>query len=119
MQKSNWDPYGELEPPQLPQDRINNERLFYVTSVDFTGALYTKGPMNIDSKSYICLFTSAATPAVHLEIVPALKTDSFILAFRRFVAVRSVPGFIMMSDNAPNFKAAAESIPQNIHYGTQ
>ena len=102
-------PYQSPEPPPLPKVRVHDEYPFYATGVDFTGALYTKGSNNIDIKAYICLFTCAATRAIHLEIVPDLTEESFLLAFRRFVARRSLPR-IMMSDNATTFKAAAEKL---------
>lgn len=106
-------PYRAPEPPPLPKDRLNDEHPFFVTGVDFTGALCTKGQNNIDCKTYICLFTCAATRAVHLEIIPDMKEESFILAFRRFVERRSLPR-IIMSDNANTFKAATETIQQKV-----
>ncbi|XP_071180616.1 uncharacterized protein [Mytilus edulis] len=105
-------PYSAPDPPPLPKDRVNYDYPFSVTGVDFTGALYTKGKHNELSKTYICLFTCAATRAIHLEIVTDLTEESFMLAFKRFVARRSTPR-IMLSDNATTFKAAAEKITRS------
>ncbi|XP_071128314.1 uncharacterized protein [Mytilus edulis] len=105
-------PYSAPDPPPLPKDRVNYDYPFSVTGVVFTGALYTKGKHNELSKTYICLFTCAATRAIHLEIVTDLTEESFILAFKRFVARRSTPR-IMLSDNATTFKAAAEKITRS------
>ena len=47
-----------------------------VTGVDFTGALYvcaTEG----ERKVYLCLFTCAASRAIHLEIVTDLTVEFF------------------------------------------
>ena len=57
---------------------------------------------------YICLFTCATSRAVHLEIV-TLSTATFLLAFRRFVARRSLP-VVIMSDNATTYTSAAEEL---------
>ena len=105
-------PYSAPDPPPLPKVRVNYDYPFSVTGVDFTGALITKGQHNELSKTYICLFTCAATRAVHLEIVTDLSEESFLLAFKRFTARRSVPK-IMISDNATTFKAAAERITRS------
>jgi len=77
---------------------------FSITGVDFTGALYIK-QHNEESKVYIC----ATLRAVHLEIVTDLSTTAFLLAFRRFVARRSLP-VIMISDNATTYTSAAEEL---------
>lgn len=105
-------PYRAPDPPPLPKDRVNYEYPFSVTGVDYTGALYTKGQNETINKTYICLFTCAATRAVHLEVVTDLSEESFLLAFKRFVARRSVPR-LMMSDNGSAFKAAAERITRS------
>lgn len=105
-------PYSAPDPPPLPKDRVNFEYSFSVTGVDFTGALFIKGQNNDLRKAYVCLFTCAATRAVHLEIVTDLSEETFIRAYKRFTARRSVPR-IMLSDNGTTFKAAAERITRS------
>ena len=50
-----------------------------------------------------------ATRAVHLEMVPGLSAQTFILCFRRFAARRGLPQR-MVSDNAKTFKSAKKLI---------
>ncbi|XP_033745623.1 uncharacterized protein LOC117331137 [Pecten maximus] len=103
-------PYTAPDPPPLPKDRVTMDRPFTVTGVDFSGALYIKsGKGSETTKVYICLFTCANTRAVHLEIVPNMTEESFLMAFRRFISKKSLPR-IMIPDNDCTFVAAAEDI---------
>jgi len=95
--------------PPLPASRVTDARPFTVTGVDYSGALHVMTDRRQQQKVYICLFTCANTRAVHLEIVPDLTEDSFLLAFRRFVSRRSLPR-LRISDNATTFHAAATHI---------
>ena len=61
------------------------------------------------NKTYVCLFTCASTRAVHLELLPNLNADSFLLAFRRFESRRGLPS-TLLSDNAKTFKSACKEI---------
>ncbi|XP_065070793.1 uncharacterized protein LOC135695590 [Rhopilema esculentum] len=102
--------------PDLPKIRVDDSPPFSNVGVDFAGPLmnkgiYTKG--KTDNKSYVCLFTCAATRAVHLELVEALDVDSFIRSFRRFTARRGLPTRII-SDNAKTFKTMSKEIKQLI-----
>jgi hypothetical protein len=54
------------------------------------------GPMHVPvkrstEKRYGVLYTCLATRAVHLELVNTQDTDSCLMAWRRFVALRSSP----------------------------
>jgi transposase InsO family protein len=102
-------PYRVPDPPPLPKVRVEEAPPFSVTGVDFTGALYVKNATGSETKCYICLFTCAATRAVHLEVVPDLSTDAFLQAFRRFTSRKSLPK-VMISDNATTYVAAANYI---------
>jgi hypothetical protein len=101
-------PYRKPETPPLQASRIREAPPFTVTGCDFTGALYVipKGG-GTESKVYIALFTCAITRAVHLEVVPDMSTPTFLNAFRRFTARRSIPAK-MISDNALTFISTAE-----------
>lgn len=105
-------PYPAPEEPPLPKVRVQESPPFTITGVDFTGALFVRdnfGRHSSESKAYICLFTCASTRAVHLEVVPNLSEDSFMLAFRRFVSRRSLPR-LMLSDNATTYIAASNHL---------
>ena len=103
-------PYPLPTPPPLPAMRMCDVASFTVTGVDFTGALYAQ--MNgAESKVYICLFTCATTRAIHLEIVTNLSTETFLLAFRRFVSHKSMPR-IIVSDNGSTHLSAAEELKE-------
>ena len=100
--------YRAPDPLPLPKVRVAESPPFTVTGVNFTGALYVKTGGQ-ERKVYICLFTCAATRAVHLEVVNDLTVDTFLLAFRRFFSRKSLPRK-MISDNASTYLAAAEDL---------
>ena len=100
--------YAATESAPLPKARVQDVSPFSITRVDFMGALYVKQP-NGEDKVYICLFTCATSRAVHLEVVTDLSVTTFLLAFRRFAARRSLPR-LMMSDNAATYTSAAEEL---------
>ena len=59
-------------------------------------------PEEAVEKAYVCLLTCASTRTLHLELVPNLSVATFLQAFRRFVARRTLPSKIL-SDNAKTF----------------
>ena len=67
----------------LPKCRLGNPmRAFAQCGVDYGGPYITKqGQGKSKMKRYLCLFTCAATRAVHLEMAWSLDTDSFLAAF--------------------------------------
>ena len=102
--------YRQPVTPPLPKCRVTESQPFAITGVDFSGAMNIKSESG-SNKAYICLFTCAVTRAVHLEVVPNLSTATFLHAFRRFVARRSLPQK-MISDNASTYTLAAEELRQ-------
>lgn len=102
-------PFALPVSPPLPVSRVMDAKPFTVSGVDFTGALFVLMPNRSEGKAYICLFTCAATRAVHLEVVTDLTTKTFLHSFRRFAARRSLPS-LMLSDNASTYLSAAEEI---------
>ena len=103
-------PYKIPDPLPLPKLRVEQPNPFYVTGVDFTGALYIREKED-ERKVYICLFMCVTTRAMHLEVVLDLTVESFMLAFRKFTSRRSLPR-TMLSDNASTYLTAAEEIKQ-------
>ncbi|XP_053376476.1 uncharacterized protein LOC128547529 [Mercenaria mercenaria] len=102
-------PYSAPDPPPLPKIRVENAPPFTVTGADFTGAIQTKNNTGTTSKANICLFTCAATRAIHLEVVTDLLESTFMQAFRRFVSRKSLLK-VMISDNATTYQSAATSL---------
>ncbi|GFT05463.1 integrase catalytic domain-containing protein [Trichonephila clavipes] len=79
-----------------------------VVGFDFVGPLFVK---DNDAKQYILLITCAVTRSIHLELVGSMTTDTFLLAFRRFVARRGLCS-IVISDDARTFKRAELELQQ-------
>jgi len=97
-------PYATPDPPPLPKTRTLDAPPFTVTGVDFIGALYVR--QNSAEIKVFIWFTCATTRAIHIEVVNDLSTETFLLAFRRFAARKSLPQ-IVMSDNASTYRSAA------------
>lgn len=97
--------YPPVNTPDLPTVRVSDDAPFSNTGVDFAGPLYISRP-NEPSKVYVCLFTCASTRAIHLELVPSLNTESFLLAFCRIVGRRGLPT-TLLSDNAKTLNLQA------------
>lgn len=96
------------DPPPLPKDRVSVCIPFSTAGVDYAGPLNVK--VNRQTKKmYICLFTCATTRAVHLELVPDLSTETFVLTFRRFITNKGMPHTIY-SDNGTTFLPAQRTI---------
>lgn len=106
--KTSGKAYPIPESPPLPKARTTEGKPFEVTGVDFTGALYTRDH-GTESKAYLCLFTCGLSRAVHLEVVQDLSVETFLRAFQRFAARKSLPR-LLLSDNASTFESAAEEL---------
>ena len=101
---------GSAECPPLPADRVVHEKPFGLTGVDYAGPLFVcSGIRGEVQKCWVVLFVCGTTRAVHLDVVGSLSTESFMLAFHRFVARRGKP-LKIRSDNATTFKAAAQKV---------
>ncbi|KAJ8971723.1 hypothetical protein NQ317_000269 [Molorchus minor] len=92
-------------PVALPVDRVRDASVFEIVGVDLAGPLHLKSNIKV----WVCIFTCAVYRAVHLEIVSSLSTETFLLAFRRFIARRGRP-VIVYSDNGSNFVGAENSL---------
>ena len=70
-----------------PVERVSDDPPFTHVGIDFAGPLHIRAHNSSSKiKVYICLFTCASTRAIHFEMTDMLTADSFLLAFRRFVA---------------------------------
>lgn len=104
---------------QLPAARVNQNRAFINSGVDYAGPVMirtSKGRGHNAIKGYICLFICMATRAIHLEAVTDLTSQAFIAAFRRFVARRG-RCLNLWSDNGTNFTGAARELKQMFKEG--
>ncbi|XP_066258820.1 uncharacterized protein [Euwallacea similis] len=98
----------------LPQERLTVGRVFSVVGADYMGPLHIrdrKGRGSRLSKCYVSVFICFATKALHLELVSDLSSESFLLAFRRFVARRGRPSHVY-SDNGTNFVGANRELSE-------
>ncbi|UYV64895.1 hypothetical protein LAZ67_3002318 [Cordylochernes scorpioides] len=78
-----------------------------VVGIDLTGSLVLKNRRKV----WIVIFTCAVYRAVHLELVTSLSTDTFLQAFRRFVARRGRP-YVVYSGT--NFRGSSRAL-RNLH----
>ncbi len=110
-------PLGQQEAP-LPALRVNDPAPFQSVAVDLFGPMmvfhncgHENCPHPRETKVHCALFTCFQTRAVHLELVDDTGTESFLNAFRAFVARRGTPSTVY-SDNAKGFKAASREVRQ-------
>ena len=92
---------------KLPDYRVYFEFPFENVRLDYAGSLYTRDIYSSNKetyKSYILLFTCAATRNTHLELLPTESLASLLLALRRFVARKGLTS-AFISDNFKTFKA--------------
>ena len=76
--------YSSSVPPDLPDFRTSEDPPFCHTGIDFAGPIFVKFKSSSE-KAYVCLFTCYSTRAIHLELMPDMSVDSFLLSFHRFV----------------------------------
>lgn len=94
----------------LPEDRVQPAPPFSYCAVDYFGPWYVKEGRR-ELKRYGVLFTCMASRAVHIEVANFLTADSFINAYRRFVARRG-PVSQIRSDQGTNFVGAKNELQQ-------
>ncbi|XP_025405027.1 uncharacterized protein LOC112679449 [Sipha flava] len=91
----------------LPRERVNIERPFAKTGVDFCGPILIRSGIRkvVSIKCYIAVFVCFVTRAVHLELVSGLTTEAFLASLMRFLSRRGYCSH-MYSDNGTNFVGA-------------
>ena len=82
---------------------------FENSSVDYFGPFLIKYGKRQRIKAYGVIFTCLVTRSIHLDVALNLTTESFLMSFRRFIALYGQPKFIR-SDNGKNFHGAASEI---------
>ena len=103
----------EQKMADLPSDRLNTEPPFTYVGLDVFGpwAVTTRRTRGgqANSKRWAVLFTCMSTRAVHIELIEAMDTSSFINALRRFFALRG-PAKQIRSDCGTNFTGACKEL---------
>ena len=92
----------------LPEERLRRVQPFNHVGIDCFGPFYIQQGRH-QVKRYGCVFTCMNYRAVHIEKLNTLETDSFINAFRRFMARRGKPSKVW-SDNGTNFVGASPEL---------
>lgn len=85
---------------------------FTNVGVDYFGPLYVSIGRRAE-KRYGCLFTCLTTRAIHIELAHSMDTDSFLMAFRRFVSLRRSP-LQVYSDNGTNLTAGEKELREGL-----
>ena len=85
---------------------------FAQTGIDLFGPFFYRQWKKL-GKHYAIIFNCLVTRACHLESCPFMTRDSFLNAFRRFVARRGQPQ--LLSDNGSNFVGARRELQQSLN----
>jgi hypothetical protein len=94
---------------EVPDERLDyGGSAFSNVGIDVFGPFFVKLKRST-VKRYGCIFTCLVMRAVHIEILDTMETDSFLNAFRRFVARRGMPVNVF-SDNGTNFVGAESEL---------
>ena len=92
------------KPNAFIADKVNFDRPYQHTGIDFTGHLFVKLAGSVQNM-YILIFTCLNIRAIHLELLPSMTCKDFLMAFVRFCNIYSIPEAIY-SDNASTFLQA-------------
>lgn len=96
----------------LPSARVGQAKAFLHTGIDYAGPFHITLSRHRGvkcQKAYLCLFVCMVTRAVHLELASDLTTDTFLAAFKRFLARRG-PCSVVYSDCGTNFVGAKNAL---------
>lgn len=96
----------------LPSERVCPfVCVFSCVSVDYAGPfVVTMGRKSL--KRWLCVLVCMSTTAVKVEMVYSLSTESFLKAFRRFLASTGHVTKKIRSDNATNFVGASNEMKE-------
>lgn len=96
----------------LPADRVNENRAFSITGVDYAGPIeVVERYKSVSSKrkAYIAIFVCMVTRAVHIDVVSDQTAMAFLMCYERFVYRRGHCDRLY-SDNAKYFKGANKEL---------
>ena len=82
--------------------------------VDYAGPLAYKVSKKKEGKAYILLYSCSLIRALHLELLPSLETQDFIISLKKFIARRGRPKKVY-SDNGGTFVGAASWLKLVMH----
>lgn len=88
--------------PPLPESRVADVIPFLQIGIDAFRPLHILNSNNDIIDVQVLIFTCLVTRAIHLELVPNLTGDQFLMALERFCCLKRVPKLII-SDNAKTF----------------
>ena len=89
------------KPGDYLPEKVNFVKPFNHVGIDFTGNFHVKfGDTFV--KMYLLIYSCLNTRAVHIDILPSMNCQQFLLAFIRFVNAFTIPSKIF-SDNANTF----------------
>ncbi|XP_019204872.1 uncharacterized protein LOC109196100 [Oreochromis niloticus] len=95
----------------LPAARLRiHKPAFWSTGVDCFGP-YTIKIGRRHEKRWGIIFKCLTTRCVHLDLLPSLDSDAFLMAVRRFVSRRGTP-FEIWSDQGTNFRGGARELQE-------
>ncbi|XP_052406346.1 uncharacterized protein LOC127952103 [Carassius gibelio] len=111
---------GKMEHQQmaaLPAERVQVAPPFTYVGVDVFGpweivSRRTRGGV-FNSKRWAVMFSCMCSRAVHIEVIEAMSTSSFINALRRFFAIRG-PAKQIRSDCGTNFIGASRELEMDL-----
>ena len=87
----------------LPAHRVSLIRPFAHTGVDYTGHVMVREG-GVDHKYYLLIFSCLNVRACHIELLPDMSAEHFVMALVRFCNQYGIPD-IIYSDNAATFAA--------------
>lgn len=98
---------------ELVDQRLKPSPPFCYTACDMFGPFKIRDTIKRRTlgKAFGIIFNCLATRGVHLDLIEGYDTQSFLKAFRRFVAVRGYP-CTMFSDRGPQFMSASKELKQ-------
>ena len=98
----------------ITKDRMNLVKPFQHTGVDFTSHIFVKDPTtNKCVKMYILIYTCLNIRAIHLDLLPDMSAQSFLLSFQRFSNIHGICSHLY-SDNAKSFTLGGKILEKSL-----
>ena len=91
----------------LPAFRVNLIRPFEHCGIDYTGHIMVKNG-EVEVKYYMLIFTCLNTRACHIDLLPDMSAEHFVLALIRFSNLYGISDSLY-SDNAATFRYVLSS----------